>query len=79
MVGNVYKLEEESSKTIITILILKWLTCMDWGKDHIFISFIPVHSVALAANFMGTACYLLASVSLTPRTFSMIPLCSDVL
>lgn len=49
------------------------------GKRTTHISFILAHSVALAAYFTCTACYLYASVSLTTRTFSLIPLCSDVL
>lgn len=67
------------AKTVTTILILNGSLGTDWGMDLILISSIPVHSVTLTVNFMCTVFYLLASVFLTPRTFFMFPLCSDVL
>ena len=67
------------AKPVTTILILNDSLGTGWGMDLILISSIPVHSVTLTVNFICTVCYLLASVSLTPRTFCMFPLCLDVL
>lgn len=66
------------AKTVTAILILNGSLGTGWGMDLILMSSIPVHSVTLTVNFMRIVFYLLASVFLTPRTFFMFSLCSDV-